>query len=185
MTATILASSLDVVSTVSLRAASILPAPPAGGYLGTAVLQELTATWEVGSPVVERRREQRYPCDLAAALSPVDGKGQSLNAPSIEVRLKDIARHGVGIVHHEPMPHRLVLLTFETADQQTVRLLARLKWCRFKESGVYESGGQIVRVLEAGESLQTLCTSRRAPLAAATQTSRAGDRPTEPARTAD
>jgi hypothetical protein len=185
MTATTLASSSDVAATASLRAASILPDPLAEKYLGMSLLRELTASWQSASHVVERRREHRFPCNLAALLEPVDGEGQALDGPKLRVRLKDIARHGVGIVHHEPVPYRVVLLSFETADHQTIRLLARLQWCRFKKSGVYESGGQIVRILQADESLQSLCTFPDEPPEAATRESRAADRPTEPERTAD
>jgi hypothetical protein len=50
------------------------------------------------------------------------------------------------------MPHRLVLLMFETPEKHQRRLVVRLKWCRFKRTDVYESGGQIVRALKPGES---------------------------------
>ena len=151
MTPTTPATSGDVASTHSLRAAKILPEPLSEGHLG-ALLHELTASWQPTSHVVERRREHRFPCDLPAILAPVDSRGKFQTGPELEVRLKDISRHGVGIMHSAPMPHRLVLLTVETVENQTVQLLARLKWCRFKRSGVYESGGQIVRVLDTGES---------------------------------
>jgi hypothetical protein len=49
------------------------------------------------------------------------------------------------------MAHRLVLLAFETAADGPVRLVVRLKWCRFKRADLYESGGQILRVLKPGE----------------------------------
>jgi hypothetical protein len=158
MTATTLASSTDVAAIVSLRAARILADPPNEEHPGTSLLQEPTASWQSRSHVVERRREHRFPCDLAALLEPADGQGNILlDGPKLRVRLKDIAHHGVGIVHHEPIPYRLVLMTLETREDQTIRLLARLRWCRFKESGVYESGGQIVRVLGSGDGLQGLC----------------------------
>jgi hypothetical protein len=51
------------------------------------------------------------------------------------------------------MPHRLVLVAFESTNDGPVRLVVRLKWCRFKQAGVYESGGQILRVLQPGEIL--------------------------------
>ncbi len=183
MTATTLASSTDVAATVSLRAAKIVADVPGEEHPGTALLQELTASWQSRSHVVERRREHRFPCDLAALLEPVDGQGMVLlDSPQLQVRLKDIAHHGVGIVHQEPIAYRLVLLTIETGEQ-TVRLLVRLRWCRFKETGVYESGGQIVRVFGTGDGLQSLCTHASAE--GLTPESRAADRPTEPERTAD
>jgi hypothetical protein len=113
---------------------------------------ELTASWQSGSTVGERRREHRYPCNLPALLVPLDSQGLSVASVPLEVRIKDISKSGIGISHPDPMPHRLVLLTFETPEKKQRRLIVRLKWCRFKGTDVYESGGQIVRALKPGES---------------------------------
>lgn len=192
MTAMTPASSLDAASAVPFRALKILSEPPSEGHFGT-LLRELTASWHPTSTVADRRREHRFRCDLSAALVPLDNKGRILAGVPLEVRVKDLSRHGVGIVHPDPMPYRLALLAFSTAENETVRLLIRLKWCRFKRANFYESGGQILRVLKAGES----------PLAAAggplracwfrhtsqpdvpTRTIPEGDRPTEPERRDD
>jgi hypothetical protein len=113
---------------------------------------ELTASWQSGLTVGERRREHRYPCNLAALLVPLDSQGLSVASVPLEVRIKDISNGGIGISHPDPMPHRLVLLTFETPERNQRRLIVRLKWCRFKGTDLYESGGQIVRMLKPGES---------------------------------
>jgi len=166
MTATTLASSPDVASSGSLRAAKILSEPLSEGHIGC-LLRELTASWQPASNVANRRREHRFPCDLTASLAAVDNRGRILAGPPLSVRIKDVSLHGVGIVHPDPMPHRLVLLAFTTAEQHPVRLLVRLKWCRFKRVDVYESGGQILRVLEADERPDALHTGQSVPHAAA------------------
>lgn len=119
----------------------------AGGARG-----ELTASWQSGSTIGERRREHRYPCNLPALLVPLDSQELSVSCVPLEVHVKDISKSGIGISHPDPMPHKLVLLMFETLEHKQRRLVVRLKWCRFKGTDVYESGGQIVRALKPGES---------------------------------
>ncbi len=154
MTALTPASSPDVAC-ASSRAATLLTEPASLGHV-TALLRELTASWHPPSTVAERRREHRLPCDLPAVLVPLDDDGKSLAGVPLDVRMKDISQHGLRIAHPEPMPHRLVLLAFETAESGTTRVMVRLKWCRFKRTDVYESGGAIVRVLKPGEELKGL-----------------------------
>ena len=57
-------------------------------------------------------------------------------------------------MHRHPMPHRLVLLTYEAEPGQSTGLVVRLKWCRFKRSDFYQSGGQIVRVMLPDDALR-------------------------------
>ena len=83
---------------------------------------------------------------------PLDSQSLSVACVPLEVQVKDISKHGIGISHPDPMPHRLALLMFETPEKNQRRLVVRLKWCRFKRADLYESGGQIVRDLKAGES---------------------------------
>jgi hypothetical protein len=114
--------------------------------------RDVKASWHCASNVGERRREHRHPCNLPALLIPLDSQGLSVACVPLEVRIKDVSKHGIGISHPDPMPHRLVLLMFETPEKGQRRLVVRLKWCRFKRTDVYESGGQIVRALKPGES---------------------------------
>jgi len=125
-------------------------ASPEEGHID-ALLRSLTASWRPVSIVVERRGDHRQPCDLPAVLVPLDRYGRTVAGTPLDVRLQDVSPHGVGLTHPEPMAHRLVLLAFETAADGPVRLVVRLKWCRFKRADLYESGGQILRVLKPGE----------------------------------
>ena len=116
------------------------------------LLRSLTASWRPVSIVVERRGEHRQPCDLPAVLAPLDRRlGRIIAGAPLDVRVQDVSPHGVGITHLAPMAHRMALLEFETAADGPVRLVVRLKWCRFKRADLYESGGQILRVLRPGE----------------------------------
>jgi hypothetical protein len=131
---------------------TIPSAPLADGHIGT-LLNSLTASWRPSSNVVERRKEHRVPCDLPAVLVPLDKQGNALTSSALDIRIKDLSGHGIGISHPEPMPHREVLVAFESTDDGPIRLVVRLKWCRFKQTEVYESGGQVLKVLQPGEGL--------------------------------
>jgi hypothetical protein len=134
------------------RAPAVPSAPAEDGHIDT-LLRALTASWRPVSIVAERRREERRPCDVVAKLVPLDKQGKAVASAPLNVRVRDISQHGVGISHSEPMAHRVALIEFETRADGPVRLVVRLKWCRFKRADLYESGGQILRVLKPGEDL--------------------------------
>lgn len=146
MTACTLASQSDAVP-----AASHLSDAAAGFHTTDdqhlALLRALTASWHPVSTVADRRPGHRIPCNLPAELVPLDERGRLRGALPLAVQLVDLSDHGIGIMHPHPMPHRLVLVTFETEIGKSTRLVVRLKWCRFKRADFYQSGGQILRVL--------------------------------------
>ena len=117
----------------------------------TTLLRDLTASWHSASTVTERRREHRIMCDFPAVFVPLDEEGEPLAGAELDVRVKNVSRNGIGIMHPQAMSHRLALLAFDTAASEPVRLLVRLNWCRFKRISVHESGGQILKILAPGE----------------------------------
>jgi hypothetical protein len=130
--------------------AGAAPIPAEDGHIDT-LLRALTASWRPVSIVAERRREERRPCDIPAVLVPLDKLGKAVAGTLLNVQVRDTSQHGIGITHSEPMAHRVALIEFETRADGPVRLIVRLKWCRFKRADLYESGGQILRVLKPGE----------------------------------
>jgi hypothetical protein len=111
-------------------------------------VHEFLASWRSPSCESELRHELRVSCDERAYLMPLDeGAVVPLEKP-LAVQIRDISRHGVGIVHPEVLPYRHVLLRLDPTSGPVVRLVVRLKWCRFKKNGGYESGGPIVKVLD-------------------------------------
>jgi hypothetical protein len=145
------AALLDSFSAATI-ATDALSAEALAELTAPGAFRDVTASWQSASNVGERRREHRHPCNFPALLVPLDSQGLSVACVPLEVRVKDISKNGIGISHPDPMPHRLVLLLFETPEKNQRRLVVRLKWCRFKRADLYESGGQIVRDLKAGES---------------------------------
>jgi hypothetical protein len=136
--------------TVPPAPAGAMPTPAEDGHIDT-LLRALTASWRPVSIVAERRREERRPCDIEAVLVPLDKQGNAVADAPLKVRVRDISPHGIGISHADPMAHRMALIEFETRADGPLRLVVRLKWCRFKRTDRYESGGQILRVLKPGE----------------------------------
>jgi hypothetical protein len=135
----------------------------------SSLLAELPASWHAATAVPDRRAEPRFRCDCTALLTPLD-EGEVATAEPVRVAIADISRHGIGLIHREPLPHRQALITIESFGDAPVQFIVRLKWCRFKSPERYESGGQIVRVLEPDQATQTFPRSAL---------------PTEPARTGD
>lgn len=111
-----------------------------------AVLECLPGTWVDATSVTDRRIGQRFFCDFPAWLSAIDGDSQLRAEPAVAVRVKDISRQGIGLVHSEPLAHRLALVRFAAPEAPAAELIVRLQWCRFRGPGDYESGGQIQRV---------------------------------------
>ncbi|HEY2250517.1 MAG TPA: hypothetical protein VGH74_05635 [Planctomycetaceae bacterium] len=112
-----------------------------------ALWREQTASWLAESTVINRRDTHRIPCEIAAVLCSVDDRDEIVRQDPLSVLIADLSKSGVGIVHHQQLPHRLAQIEYELASGDFARLLVRLKWCRFKGPRRYESGGQILRVL--------------------------------------
>jgi hypothetical protein len=111
------------------------------------LLGDLPASWFESSRITDGRSEARCWCDSRARLTPLDEPAQCAGGPPIQIALTDISRHGIGFSHAEPLPYRLVQITFEPEDKSAPTLVVRLQWCRFRKPGFYESGGQIQRVV--------------------------------------
>ncbi|MBI3860602.1 MAG: hypothetical protein HY290_01760 [Planctomycetia bacterium] len=120
-----------------------------------AILRELTASWHPVTTVVNRRPGHRARCNYRAELVPLDDASCLPAAAAMEVQVTDLSRNGIGIMHLHAMPHRLVLVSYQTEAGRLARVVVRLKWCRFKRAEYYQSGGQIVRVLPADQDAQS------------------------------
>ena len=150
MAASTLASVSDAVA-ASHGWDGTIPSNPVHLAGSQALLRELTASWHPESTVVNRRHSHRIPCEIAGTLRPID-EDQSDRPEALPVLIANLSKCGVGIVHRQPLPYRLALIEYELASGTIVRVLVRLKWCRFKGADVYESGGQILRVQQEASS---------------------------------
>lgn len=122
--------------------------PTAGGDL-RALLTELSGDWSAVRTIADRRLNSRAPCAYVARLTPLDENVDGGESP-VSVQLTDISRRGVGLAHADPLPYRLVQIAVEGLTGSAPILVVRLQWCRFRKPGVYESGGQIQRIINEG-----------------------------------
>lgn len=113
------------------------------------LLQELGASWQSGPFVWQRRRGHRAAYNREIVLVPAEGEGHDEScAEPCRVLGKEISAYGMSFTHTDPLPHRLVSLVCELPSGVVARILTRLKWCRFTRHGVYESGGEFLRVVQ-------------------------------------
>jgi hypothetical protein len=68
--------------------------------------------------------------------------------PSSVVVGKHLSKHGLDFYHRDPLPDRHMIVSVEDADNNWIRLLLDITWCRFIRSGWYSSGGKFLGVVE-------------------------------------
>jgi hypothetical protein len=108
-----------------------------------AQVRELLAGLYPSGPF-ERRGEQRFPLPKLIRLRPVAADGTTPNGPIVVVAGKHISETGLSFFHPQPLAYRLVRAELEKADQSPAEFLVDVDWCRFTQSGWYESGGKFV-----------------------------------------
>jgi hypothetical protein len=109
-----------------------------------AQVRELLAGLYPSGPF-ERRGEQRYPLPKLIQLRPVAADGVTPNGPVVVVAGKHISETGLSFFHPQPLAYRLVRASLEKADGVQAEFLVDVDWCRFTQSGWYESGGKFVQ----------------------------------------
>jgi hypothetical protein len=97
----------------------------------------------------ERRREQRYPLPKLIQLQPVAADGRTPLGPKITAAGKHISETGLSFFHPHPLSYRLVIVSVEKPDRTRAEFLLDVDWCRFTQFGWYESGGRLVRAVDA------------------------------------
>ncbi|HEV3005241.1 MAG TPA: hypothetical protein VGX78_12310 [Pirellulales bacterium] len=95
----------------------------------------------------ERRQAQRYPYPRLVMISPVHADGVTPAGPVIVAAGKHLSERGLGFFHPQPLTHRLVVASLETADGHWLGFLLDIRRCRFTRQGWYESGGRFVRAV--------------------------------------
>jgi hypothetical protein len=76
-----------------------------------------------------------------------NGGGPNAVGPVIAVVGKHLSRSGLGFFHKEPMPHRRMIVSFESRPKQWTAFLIDITWCRFNGFGWYDSGGRLLKVM--------------------------------------
>ncbi len=92
---------------------------------------------------IHDRRWQRCEFTQPLVVQPLDSSVEPEGEPWF-VEGRDLSLGGLSFHHVEPLPHRLVLVTFPFVELER-SLVAELSWCRFTQEGTYCSGGRFVR----------------------------------------
>lgn len=110
------------------------------------LLRDIPASWQDGPFVWERRAGHRIRFTGALSLIPLDDDSDEPCGPTWRVHSRDISLRGISFAHDMPLPYRKVGLSFELPGSGPITVVTRLHWCRFTRNGVYESGGEFLRV---------------------------------------
>ncbi|MFI4875835.1 MAG: hypothetical protein ACIALR_10875 [Blastopirellula sp. JB062] len=95
----------------------------------------------------DRRRDQRYPYPSLIYLTPVNREGLPLIDQTVVVVGKTLTERGLDFYHQQPIPHRRVIVTMETATGYAASFLMDLTWCRFTKHGWYDNGGRFLNTI--------------------------------------
>lgn len=116
------------------------------------LVAELAASWHDRRKLVLPRRWHRAKYESSIALTPIDEHTFEPRGEAFLCEGRNISPGGVAFVHAQPLPHRLVAITFPARDGRALACLAtRLNWCRFTRHGMYHSGGKFLRPLPGWE----------------------------------
>ena len=96
----------------------------------------------------ERRAHARFPYAKLITLVPVDGETLEQVGETMHVVGKNLAVRGIDFFHTAPMPSRFAVVSLEIAPSRWLHLLLKIYWCRFRQSGWYDSGGEFIKAVE-------------------------------------
>jgi hypothetical protein len=98
---------------------------------------------------VERRHDERVAAPLLFRLTPLDSDREPLPDDAIMVVGKNISRRGLSFFHEHPLTYRRAIVSLEHPDFGRFAAEIDVNWCRFTRPGWYESGGRLVRSIDA------------------------------------
>ncbi|HMC11400.1 MAG TPA: hypothetical protein VKH44_08925 [Pirellulaceae bacterium] len=114
--------------------------------IGSSVQAALLAV-ESRAPVLERRREARYPYPYPIHLTPFGASGQPEVDRTFVVIGKHIAPHGIDFYCRKPVADRRVVASLDCGGEGWIGLVVELAWCRFSRHGWYDNGGRFITVV--------------------------------------
>jgi hypothetical protein len=98
---------------------------------------------------VDRRAHQRVAFPQLFQVTPVDNSEKmQVCGDSVYVVGKNLSPTGIGFYHQVAIPSRYVVISLQHSPQEWHNFLVKVSWCRFLRPGWYDSGGQIIRMVE-------------------------------------
>jgi hypothetical protein len=95
----------------------------------------------------DRRDDRREPFPYPMHVTPVAADGRVLVDETIIVLGKHLSERGLDFYYEAPLPHRHVIVSWESSDGRWLALLLDLRWCRSTKYGWYENGGRFLEVV--------------------------------------
>lgn len=115
------------------------------------LVESLVASWHSSAQLRQNRRWHRTPYRKPVVITPLD---DIADTPIAEPHLafgRDLAAGGLSFLHEQPLPHRIVAVTFSLEADMATAVVTRLTWCRFTRRGTYQSGGKFLRTIDLPE----------------------------------
>jgi hypothetical protein len=95
----------------------------------------------------DRREDRREPFPYPIYVTPVSEGGIPLTDETIVVLGKHLSERGLDFYYEAPLPHRRVIVSWESSDGTWLALLLDLRWCRSTKYGWYENGGRFLQAV--------------------------------------
>ena len=101
-------------------------------------------------PEHELRSAYRRQFSAILRVFPADRHGNQIGEAFAAIG-KDISSSGIGFYHRNPIESKFAII--QNCDAESIALstdgvLTRLVWCRFRQDGIYDSGGEFLRQVE-------------------------------------
>jgi hypothetical protein len=113
-------------------------------------MASLMASWHPVGRTLHLRRWHRIPLQVPVTVALWEERaGAAARAwPAV---LKDVCPGGLSFNHEEPISTRRAAVLLRDSSGRAAGWLVRLTWCRFTRCNIYQSGGAVVRSLDAAE----------------------------------
>ena len=98
---------------------------------------------------LEQRNSARIDYTSPVYLTPLDEKGDPQFDDSFGVLGRQISEQGFDFYHKDPIPHQIVIASFEYSPSRWVGIKMKLKWCRFAKHGYFENGGEFLETVDS------------------------------------
>jgi hypothetical protein len=112
-----------------------------------ALAEGVVASWHSSLASLQSRRWHRAKFDKPLRVTPLDNQTEMPAGIPLAVIGHDISLAGLSFIHSQPLAARKVAIAFQIDESTCESVLTLLKWCRFRRDGLYQSGGQFVRML--------------------------------------
>ena len=103
-------------------------------------------------PRHERRKDKRIPFPHLLTLTPLAEKQHRTIGEPVTVVGKYLAARGLDFYHHDTLPYKRAVVSFDHGSGEGIHLVLRISWCRFLRPSWYDSGGRFTHIVQPERS---------------------------------